>query len=112
MFFIPDGSFKSFENYTVKLLVKETKWTSFGVRTHPTFLETLISKYDIRPVKLPGLSRNGPQDSTTSQALKLTMLHSKDQSSLNFQGVASLIRACRVMIHVQLLDMYFDLVLE
>ena len=31
------------------------------VRTHPTFLTTLISKYDYGPVKLPGLSRNGPQ---------------------------------------------------
>ena len=29
------------------------------VRTHSTFLETLISKYDFWPVKLPGLSRNG-----------------------------------------------------
>ena len=29
---IPDGSFKSFENYTVKILAKETKWTSFEVR--------------------------------------------------------------------------------
>ena len=27
----------------------------------PTLLETLISKYDFGPVKLPGLSRNGPQ---------------------------------------------------
>ena len=35
------------ENYTIKLLVKETKWTSLEVRTHPAFLETLISKYDV-----------------------------------------------------------------
>ena len=55
-----DGSFKSFENYTVKLSAKETKWTSLEVRTHPTFLETLISKCDFGPVKLQGLSRNGP----------------------------------------------------
>ena len=53
MFSIPDGSFKSFENYIVKLLAEETEWFSFGVRTHLTFLETLISKYDIGPVKLP-----------------------------------------------------------
>ena len=46
LFSIPDGSFKSFENYTVKLLDKETKWTSLEVRTHPICLETLISKYD------------------------------------------------------------------
>ena len=45
-------------------LLNETKWTPFEVRTHPTFLETLISKSDFGPVKpfLPGLSRNGPQD--------------------------------------------------
>ena len=49
-----------FENGTVKLSSKETKWTSLEVRTHPTFLETLFSKYDFGPVKLPGLSRNRP----------------------------------------------------
>ena len=60
MFFIPDSSFEKFENCTVKLSAKKTKWTSLEVRTHPTFLENLISKYDFGPVKLPGLSRNGP----------------------------------------------------
>ena len=60
MLSIPDESFKRFGNYTVKLSAKETKWTSLEVRTHPTFLETLISKYDF--VKLPGPSRNGPLD--------------------------------------------------
>ena len=55
------GVSESFENSKVKLLAKETKWTSLEFRTHPTFLETLISKYDYRPVKLPGLLRNGPQ---------------------------------------------------
>ena len=30
---------------------------------HPTFLDTLISKYDFGLVKLPGLSRNGPLES-------------------------------------------------
>ena len=61
LFSIKDGSFKSFENGTVTLSAKETKWTSFEVRTHcSTFLGTLISKYDFGPVKLPGLSRNGP----------------------------------------------------
>ena len=52
--------FQKFGNCTVKYSAKETKSTSLEVRTHPTFLETLISKYDIKPVKLPGLSRNGP----------------------------------------------------
>ena len=39
LFSIPDGSFKTFENYTVKFLAKEskeTKWTSLEVRIHPT----------------------------------------------------------------------------
>ena len=47
-------------NSTVKLSAKESKCTSSEVRTLPTFLETLISKHDFGPVKLPGLSRNGP----------------------------------------------------
>ena len=55
------GVLKRFENGAVKLLAKETKCTSLEVRTRPTFLETLISKYDFGPVKLPGLSRNRPQ---------------------------------------------------
>ena len=54
LFSIPDGSFKRFKNCTVKLLAKEPKWTLLVVRTHPTFLETLISKSDSGPVKLPG----------------------------------------------------------
>ena len=60
MFFILDSSFKRFENCTVTFSAKETKWTSLEVKTHSTFLENLISKYDFGPVKLPGLSRNGP----------------------------------------------------
>ena len=59
LLFILDSSFKKFENCTVKLSAKETKWTSLEVRTHPTFLENLISKYDFGSVKLLGLSRNG-----------------------------------------------------
>ena len=51
---------KRFEIVAVKLLAKETKWTSLEARTHPTFPETLISKYDFGPGKLSGLSRNGP----------------------------------------------------
>ena len=43
LFSIPDGSFKTFESYTVKFSAKETKWTSLEARTHPSFLETLIS---------------------------------------------------------------------
>ena len=48
LFFIPDGSFKSFQNYAVKLSAKETKLTSLEVRTGPTFIETLITKYYFR----------------------------------------------------------------
>ena len=51
LFSIKNDSFTSFENGTVKLSGKETKWASLEVRTHPTFLETLISRYDFRPVK-------------------------------------------------------------
>ena len=51
LFSIKDGSFKSFEIYTVKLSAKETKWPSSEVRTHPTVLKTLI---------LTVLSRTGP----------------------------------------------------
>ena len=35
---IPDVSFKSFENYAVKLSDKQTKRTSLEDRTHPAFL--------------------------------------------------------------------------
>ena len=55
---VKDGSFKRFENGAVKLLAKETKWTSLDVTKHPIFLETLISKYVFAPVELLGLSRN------------------------------------------------------
>ena len=70
LFSIKNGSFKSFGNGAVKLSAKETKWTSLEVRTNPTFLETSISKYVFGPVKLPGLSRNGPQ---VSAVPKLTV---------------------------------------
>jgi len=49
-----------FENCTVKLSAKEIKWTALEVTAHPTFPDTSISKYDFWPVKLPGISRNGP----------------------------------------------------
>ena len=72
MFSIKDGSFNSFENGTVKLLAKEIKWASLEVRTQHTFLENLISKYDFGPVKLPGLSRNGPLGRVVQSLIKLT----------------------------------------
>ena len=60
MFFILESSFKRFDNGTVKLSAKETKWTSLEVRIQHTFLENLISKYDTggpfleRPGELTG----------------------------------------------------------
>ena len=78
MLSIKDGSFISFEDISGKLSAKETKWTSLEVRTLPTFLETLISKYDLRPVKLAGLSRNAPMtrkaDRARSQRAKRMMV--------------------------------------
>ena len=38
------GVSKLLKTYTVKFSAKQTKWTSLEVRTHPTFLETSISK--------------------------------------------------------------------
>ena len=61
LLFIPDGSFKRFENCTVKLSYRNKINFIRGQNT-PTFLETLISKYDSGPVKLPGLSRNEPKN--------------------------------------------------
>ena len=81
LFCVPDGSFKRFENCTVKLLAKETKWTSLEARTHPTFLEHLISKSDSGPVKLPGLLRNWPQD--TNFELRHQMTYMQLVSSLS-----------------------------
>ena len=68
MFSIKDGSFKRFENGTVKLLAEETKWASLEVRTQHTLLENLVSKCDTGPVKLPGLSRNRPQEGIKARA--------------------------------------------
>ena len=47
---------------------------SLEVRTHPTLLETLTSKYVFGPViiKLQGLSRNGPQGRVVQSPIKLT----------------------------------------
>ena len=61
LFSLPDGSFGRFENYAVKASAGETKWTSLELRTDPTFLQTLISKYDFGCLNLPGRSRNGSQ---------------------------------------------------
>ena len=68
---------------TVKLSANKTKWTSLEVRTHPTFLETLISKYDFGPVKLPGLLRNRPlvPKVTVSSVFPRTLLFTETQKT-------------------------------
>lgn len=47
-------SFKRFENSSIKLKVKERKWTSYSARTCFSNLWNLISKYDFRPIELLG----------------------------------------------------------
>ena len=49
------------KNGSVKLASKETKWTSLEIRSYPTFLETLILKYDFGSFKSrSGLATNRP----------------------------------------------------
>ena len=45
----------------IKPSVNETKWSSFLARTRALILFISIWIFDFGPVKLPGLSRNGPQ---------------------------------------------------
>ena len=45
----------------IKLSVNETKWSSLLARTRALILYISIWIFDFGPVKLPGLSRNGPQ---------------------------------------------------
>ena len=51
---------RKFENHTIKLSAKETKWTGSGVRACFSILLLLILKYSVRPVKLARISRTGP----------------------------------------------------
>ena len=46
----------------IKLSVNETKRSSLLARTHALILYISIWIFDFGPVKLPGLSRNGPQE--------------------------------------------------
>ena len=46
---------------TIKLSVNETKWSSLLARTRALILYISIWIFYFGPVKLPGLSRNGPQ---------------------------------------------------
>ena len=52
----------------IKLSVNETKWSSFLARTRALILYISIWIFDFGPEKLPGLSRNGPQESYVSIA--------------------------------------------
>ena len=49
----------------IKLSVNETKWSSLLARTRALILYISIWIFDFGPVKLPGLSRNRPQDLCT-----------------------------------------------
>ena len=53
----------------MKVSVNETKWTSLLARTHAFILYISISIFDFGPEKLPGLSRNGPQEWLTSSPI-------------------------------------------
>ena len=46
----------------IKLSVSETKWSSLLSRTHALIPYISIWIFDFGPKKLPGLSRNVPQD--------------------------------------------------
>ena len=54
------------------------------VRTRPTFLQTLISKSDCGPVKLPGLSRNGPQKRTLTDELVVFNSTGSERSKFHY----------------------------
>ena len=53
----------------IKLSVGETKWSSFLARTGALILYISIWIFDFGHEKLPGLSRNGPQDSASTTAV-------------------------------------------
>ena len=68
--YLKDRGFNSFACDTIKLSVNETKWSSLLARTRALILYILIWIFDFGPVKLPGLSRNGPQVWACSLFLK------------------------------------------
>ena len=63
LYYIKDRGFNSFASDMIKLSVNETKWDSLLAWTRALILYILIWIFDFRPENLPGLSRNGPQDS-------------------------------------------------
>ena len=59
--YIKDRGFNSFASNVIKLSVNETKWSCLLARTRALILYISIWIFDFGPLKLPGLSRNGPQ---------------------------------------------------
>ena len=81
-FYIKDRGFNSFASNTIKLSVNETKWSSLLARTRALILYISIWIFDFGPAKLPGLSRNGPQDRAFIER-RMTYL-----SNVQFKGIA------------------------
>ena len=52
----------------IKLSVNETKWSCLLARTRALILYISIWIFDYGPVKLPGLSRNGPMETIPDRA--------------------------------------------
>ena len=61
-----DRGLNSFASNMRKLSVSETKWSSLLARTGAFILYISILIFDFVPEKLPGLSRNRPQDLSVS----------------------------------------------
>ena len=57
----------------IKPSVKETKWSSLLARNSALILYISIWIFDFGPVKLPGLSRNGPQAMVIDIVSKMTI---------------------------------------
>ena len=55
-------SFNNFENAIMKLAANEAKLAGLWDRNCATIQQVLISKFAFGSEKLPGLSRNGPQE--------------------------------------------------
>ena len=69
----------------IKLSVNETKWSSLLAWTRALILYILIWIFDFGPVKLPGLSRNGPQ--VWKRVWKITYFSLKEGLDLKNRAV-------------------------
>ena len=61
-----DRGFNGFASNIIKRQVNETKLSCLLARTRALILYISISIFDFGPEKLPGISRNGPQDTTAT----------------------------------------------